>query len=318
MIKVSVLIPIYNAAQFLEQSLKSAADQTLTDVEFICLNDGSTDASLSIAQSFARQDPRFIIVDKPNTGYGDTMNQGIKQARGEYIAILEPDDYLDPDALTNLYQLASENKADIVKSNFYHESGQNSHSTHHIRPRDAGRVYDHKYTRLFTFPPAIWSSLYRRQFLLDQQIEFLPTPGASYQDLGFNFKTLAVAERIVLTPKAFLHYRLDNSDSSSNNPGKVNCVVKEYASIADFLKQHNLYSELGCIMNAAKFRNYYWNWQRLQGAAAQEFFQTMRAELSLAQQEHLLCRRYFSILHWCALWLILKYPRLAQQLFHRA
>lgn len=314
---VSLLLPIYNASDFLAQALDSAISQTLPDIEIICLNDGSTDDSLKIIQKYAAKDSRIIIIDKPNTGYGDTMNQGIKTAHGEYLAILEPDDYLEPRALAELYQLAKSADADVVKCNFFIEKSGKSEKTVNILPKDVASIHLHIYERLFSLPPAIWAALYRREFLLQNHIEFLPTPGASFQDLGFNFKTLALARHIVLTTDAFLHYRSDNSASSSNSAQKVACVVEEYASIAKFLKNHDRFSEYGRYMAAAKFRNYFWNWQRLSGSAASEFYHTMCSELTEANREALFHRSDFNLKHWLALQLILKHPRLASRLLHR-
>ena len=114
--KVSVLVPVYNASEFLRTALTSLVNQTLADIEIICINDGSKDDSLSIIQEFAAKDPRIVVLDKTNTGYGDSMNQGIKLAHGEYIGILEPDDYLELNAFEKLYQLAHWHHADQLSN----------------------------------------------------------------------------------------------------------------------------------------------------------------------------------------------------------
>ena len=93
--KISVLVPIFNVEKYLREALDSLVQQTFQDFEVICINDGSTDHSLEIIQAYQQQDSRFCILDKTNSGYGDSMNQGLKLARGEYIAILEPDDWIE-------------------------------------------------------------------------------------------------------------------------------------------------------------------------------------------------------------------------------
>ncbi len=315
---VSVLIPIYNVESYLSQCLDSVCHQTLKDLEIICINDGSTDSSLAIIKRYQAKDPRIILIDKPNTGYGDSMNQGIKRATAPYLAIVEPDDWIEEAGLQSLYRLAREYDVDVVRANYYHFSNGKDTKYSYIPPTDTLRVIDpSSHIWIFYQAPAIWSALYRRQFLLDHDIKFLPTPGASYQDLGFNFKTLALSEHTVLSPKAFLHYRADNPNSSSQSVSKQACVVEEYASIADFLRLHNVYDRLAPAMVAAKFRNYYWNWQRLSGPASQTFFQTMQKELQTAASAGLIQRRYFSFKHWLALQLILHYPNLATRLLHK-
>lgn len=331
---LTVLVPIYNASPYLRQALDSLAHQTLRDLEILCINDGSTDDSLAIIKSYQASDPRFRLLDKPNTGYGDSMNQGIKLARGRYIGILEPDDWLELDAFSRLTQLAEWHRAEVVKANYFKELTTTSTTapqtaqttapapkpsktlkTSEIRPRDTGKLVDPRHDRcVFTFAPAIWSAIYRRDFLLDHHLEFLPTPGASYQDLGFSFKVWALARRVVLTDAAYYHYRLDNANSSVHSPGKANCVVEEYVSINQFLTDHHLLTEFGHTAAAAKFRNYHWNLQRLSPDLAQPFYRTMYSELKAAAAAGFLHRADFSPAHWAALQLILKNPDLAYRL----
>lgn len=331
---LTVLVPIYNASPYLRQALNSLAHQTLRDLEILCINDGSTDNSLAIIKSYQASDPRFRLLDKPNTGYGDSMNQGIKLAHGRYIGILEPDDWLELDAFSRLTQLAEWHRAEVVKANYFKELATTSTTapqtaqttapapkpsktlkTSEIRPRDTGKLIDPRHNRrVFTFAPAIWSAIYRRDFLLDHHLEFLPTPGASYQDLGFSFKVWTLARRVVLTDAAYYHYRLDNANSSVHSPGKANCVVEEYASIHQFLTDHHLLTEFGHTAAAAKFRNYHWNLQRLSPDLTQPFYRTMYSELKAAAAAGFLHRADFSPAHWTALQLILKNPDLAYRL----
>ena len=93
-VKVSVLVPIYNVEDFLADCLESLVNQTLKEIEIICINDGSKDRSLEIIKEYAAKDERIVIINKENTGYGDSMNRGLKKAVGEYVGIVEPDDFL--------------------------------------------------------------------------------------------------------------------------------------------------------------------------------------------------------------------------------
>lgn len=313
--KLSVLIPIYNVEKFLRQCLDSITHQTLRDLEIICLNDGSTDGSLDIIKEYAKKDPRIVIINKKNSGYGDSMNQGLKKARGEYIGIVESDDWIEPDAFAKLYQLAREHRADVVKANCYKfrtfkNSSERAAKTSEIPTL---QVLDRPTDRrnLFCFAPAIWSAIYRRKFLERNDINFLPTPGASYQDTSFNFKVWALAEKIVLTPDAFVHYRIDNVNSSINDPGKVNFVIGEYAEIETFLAERGIFPEFSRYMLLAKFRHYHWNFQRLSGPLAKQFYQTWRREFVSAEDEGLLHKPDFSRKDWLALRAILKHPAFA-------
>lgn len=313
--KVSILVPIYNVERYLRQCLDSLVNQTLRDIEIICINDGSTDGSGAILAEYAKHDRRIIVIKKPNTGYGDSMNQGLKRARGEYIGILEPDDWIEPDAYEKLYQLASWRSPEVVKANYFQEKAGKTHRVTEITPEDTGKLIDPRQNfALFRFNPAIWSAIYQRKFLEQNDIKFLPTPGASYQDTGFGFKVWACARKVVLTTDAFVHYRLDNQSSSVNNPGKLACIVDEYQEIETYLTERGMFNELGSRMNAIKFRNYHWNLQRLSPDLAAKFYRTLRREFLAAADEGTLDRAYFTKSEWLALHMILRHPRLTYRI----
>ena len=307
---VSILVPIYNVAPYLSQCLNSLIHQTLQDIEIVCINDGSTDNSLTIAQEFADNDLRIKAINKPNTGYGDSMNLGLKESHGEYIGILEPDDWIEENAFEKLYAAAKESHADVVKANFFRVKDDHDFAkVEEIITKEV--VHPQTDRQVFQFMPAIWSAIYRRDFLVKNNIAFLPTPGASYQDLSFSFKVWTLANTAVLLPQAFVHYRIDNANSSVNNPAKVNCVVDEYAEIETFLCERGIFADFGETMNAAKFRNYHWNFQRLDAKLAKGFYRTWRTELLSAYDENLLQKSHFNKKDWLALRAIIKHPHLA-------
>lgn len=311
--RVSILVPIYNVEQFLPQALSSLVDQSLTEIEIICINDGSTDGSLNIIKRFAKKDDRIKVIDKPNSGYGDSMNRALKKARGDYIGILEPDDWVDPNAYATLYQAAVKYKADVVKSN-YHKVKADIDLLKVEEITTTQVIHPSKERFVFQFAPAIWSAIYKREFLERNKITFLPTPGASYQDLSFSFKVWTLAKTVVLLPDAFVHYRIDNANSSVNNPAKVNCVIDEYTEIETFLCERGIFKQFGETMNAAKFRNYHWNFQRLSPKLAKEFYQTWRQDLLSAEEEKLLQKSDFSKKDWLALRTILRHPHIAYRI----
>ena len=118
--KVSIVIPCYNVEKYLRQCLDSVINQTLRELEIICVNDGSKDSTLSILQEYAEKDSRIKIIDKPNGGYGESMNRGFDMATGEYLGIIESDDYADLDMFEKLYHCAKTYELDVVKSGFYY------------------------------------------------------------------------------------------------------------------------------------------------------------------------------------------------------
>lgn len=292
---VSVLIPICNVERYLNQCLDSARSQTLQDIEFICINDGSTDGSLDIIKSFADRDDRFRIIDKPNSGYGDSMNRGLEEARGRYIAILESDDFLDPEALSYMAGRCEADDLDYVKCNFWLYWSNPGESRIHrnnkyfpVVSNEMTLMGPHRAAdmpEIFWAKASIWSALYRKDFLDKNNIRFLPTPGASFQDTSFSFKVFALAQRCAYSARPFLHYRQDNEKSSVNNPGKVYCVCDEHTEIKRFLDEDHpeLKEELDPIRAKMKFYNYRWNFFRLSEELRREFIgkfsEEMRDEL---------------------------------------
>lgn len=275
-VALSVLVPCYNVEQYISICLDSIVAQSFDDYEVICINDGSTDTTLAILQSYADKDSRFSIIDKPNSGYGASMNAGLEKAHGQYIAILESDDFFEPNTLETLYQAAIEHKAQAVKANFYFywsKPKERNEKNPLISPEVAGLVDPSEFFELFWYMPSIWSAIFERQFLNDNDIRFLETPGASYQDLAFTFKVWASAKRVVLIDEAFVHYRQDNEASSINSPGKVFCVCDEFDEIERFLENHPEKDYLQPVKTRLKFDSYIWNYWRLNGDLRTQFIE---------------------------------------------
>ena len=117
--KVSILMPACNVEKFLRECMDSVVNQTLEDIEIICIDDGSKDATGDILDEYAEKDSRIKVIHKPNSGYGHSMNVGIDNATGEYIGIVETDDFADLNMFEELYAVAKRCNADVVKSNYY-------------------------------------------------------------------------------------------------------------------------------------------------------------------------------------------------------
>lgn len=288
-VKVSVLVPIYNVEAFLPECLDSLVNQTLKEIEIICINDGSKDGSLNIIKKYAAKDKRIIVIDKKNSGYGDSMNRGLEKATGEYVGIVESDDFVDLDAFEKLYKIAKHENAEVVKSNFYEYFGdtKTDKAVSNLFPTsEIGRIIDPREERqIFYQPPCIWAVIYKREFLNANGIRFLPTPGASYQDTGFNFKVWAMARRAYFVQRAFLHYRQDNSNSSVKDAGKVYCVKEEYDEIERYLGERGLMDELGPLVFTCRFGGYIWNMHRLKFKPAMAFTKVLEDDYRRAKKD---------------------------------
>ena len=287
---VSIVIPCYNVEKYLKQCLDSVVNQTLRDIEIICVNDGSTDSTLSILKQYADADDRIRIIDKTNSGYGHSMNCGFDDAKGEYIGIVESDDYVDPTMFQDLYTLAKQDELDVIKSGFYfyYSKPKEKNIPNPIAsPITDQRIFcpttDFKSRRemaeFFNLKPTIWSAIYRADFIRGNHIRFHETPGASYQDASFNFKVWACAKRVRLVKECYLHYRQDNEASSINSPGKVYCICDEYEEMQRFLDDHQvLKGLLEPVMVRIKYDSYMWNYVRLSEPLQAEFIQRFQED----------------------------------------
>lgn len=215
---VSVVVPIYNAGETLEACLESIEAQTHRELEIICVNDGSTDASARIARDHAARDTRIVIIDKPNEGYGASCNRGIAAARGTWVAIVEPDDLLVPTAYEDLLACAEElggaGAVDVVRAPYWRvvpdgrggELRVSCPYRRRVRPRRQPFAVGEG-VELLRHHPAIWAGAYRRSYLVDQGIRFVEVPGAGWADNPFLVETLCRTDRIAYTDRCVYVYR---------------------------------------------------------------------------------------------------------------
>ena len=297
MIAISILVPVYNVERYLNQCLDSILQQTFRDFEVICINDGSTDHSLEIIKSFIAKDKRFKLIDKINTGYGHSMNQGLSQCQGEYISIIESDDYIQPDMLERLYTVAKENNLDVARCNYYIFSKFSKKlNNDYIRDILANKVLkplDH--IKIFYQPPSIWVNLYKREFIDKYKIRFLETAGASFQDTSFVFKVYALCKRFMFINEALLYYRIDNNGSSINNKSKAFCVCDEYQEILKFTKVHpQIYDKIKYHIPVLRYNCYRWNFLRIDPSLRKSFLKSWQKDINNDYSENRICKILFS------------------------
>ena len=219
-IKVSVIVPIYGVEKYLKEAVDSLLAQSLSDLEIILIDDGGKDNCPAIIDDYSTLDSRIIAIHKPNGGYGQTCNVGLNLAKGEYIAIMEPDDFIAPEMYKELYDIAKENDADIVKSHFYQNLDTPEHKSINILEHWQINTDVHTTFKIAEHPqflyyhPSIWSCIYKREFLNKHNIRFKEIAGAGWTDNPFQVETMCLAERIVYTPKAYYYWRVLNPNAS--------------------------------------------------------------------------------------------------------
>ncbi|MGL5764482.1 MAG: glycosyltransferase family 2 protein, partial [Sarcina sp.] len=209
-LKVSVIIPLYNAGEFLKECLDSVIRQTLKDLEIIVINDGSKDNSDDIMKSYVKKDKRIRYINRENRGVSATRNEGIKNAIGEYIAFLDADDWVDKDFYEKLYLKAKEAKADLVIAPHVVEVFEKST----IKNLNINYTKDIYLIDLLkgNVEGFVWNKLYKKNFLENSKIEFPNKDELNYgEDQYFTTRVLVYANVVSFIDGTYLHYRYNKS-----------------------------------------------------------------------------------------------------------
>ena len=301
--KISVIMPSLNVGNYIRECMESVLHQTLSDIEIICVDAGSTDGTLEILHEYEKTDSRIRVLLSEKKSYGYQMNLGLQASHGEFIGIVETDDWAEPDMFEKLYQAAVEHQADVVKTNYYwYYTNPYIHDKpfENLRETQYDKVFSPKdVVRSFSTAPAIWSGIYRRSLLEKNHITFHETPGASYQDTSFHFMVFTVAERVYFFNQYFLHYRKDNENSSVNTKGKVYCVSDEMHYYEEYLESRPQdKKDLSKIYMALKYEKYRWNYQRIAPEFQWDFLKLVHAEFKTHRNDGLMDRDCFEPEAW--------------------
>ena len=252
MVKISVIVPVYNCENYLEESINSILNQTFKDIEIICVDDGSTDNSLSILNNIASNDSRLKVSSQENQGPSTIRNYGLKNALGDYLYFFDADDFLVEDALEKAYSNAIRNDSDIVifKFDMYRDNRLLEHSSDHIEKQFPNvdfnnftfNCYDYRKCAFRgSFSP--WLKLYKKEFLDKHECFGFPF-NLNHQDVPFHVMTFLKASKISYVPEYLYHYRLDNPKSITNNRLiKYDHIFKIIQIVEDFLVSEGLFEE---------------------------------------------------------------------------
>ena len=198
--KVSIIIPIYNGEKHLAECLDTIQNQTYTNLEIICINDGSRDKSLSILKEYQKKDDRFIVIDQKNAGQSKARNEGIRRASGKYISFVDCDDFIELDMIEKMVLKAEETNADIVITNFslyFEDTGR------YESYRDEVLYYTLK-NKVFTVEECpeiikyvgVWDKLFETDFLKKNNLLFWEN--IIYEDHLYSVQAELYANRISL------------------------------------------------------------------------------------------------------------------------
>lgn len=286
--KVSLIIPIYNAEKYLHQCLNSAIQQTYQNMEFICVNDGSTDSSGQILSAFAKKDSRIKMIHKENQGESYARNTGLLACTGEYIGFLDCDDWIEPNMYWDLVQAMEKNKTDLVASSWIKEY-ENKHEIMKNKEEVSNFIFGREELLLYVYNrdayqgfAYIWDKLFRREVLYDENGRFFLFD----ESLQLGADVIYLAQVCLNTKKAcyidsaYYHYR-QRKDSGSHAIDLRRRLdwVKSYQKVIDLFEKKNIDNKI--LIFAKRFLAYH---------------SSNTAEIAYAQKNQIILRKCIKIM----------------------
>jgi len=234
MIKVSIIVPVYNVEPYLEKCLESLINQTLQEIEIIVVNDGSTDNSQKIIDKYAKNSNKIRAFYKENGGLSDARNYGLPYATGEYIGYVDSDDFVELTMFEQLYEKAINDGSDIVECDLRH-TYEDSEDTEHGK-----HIYD-KNEIIMQGRSVVWNKIYKREWLNQTGVVFLK--GAIYEDVDFFVRLVPYITKYSYIDDALIHYVQRSSSINNLSTLKTMDIIKILTNIHDYYKEHNFYNE---------------------------------------------------------------------------
>lgn len=301
--KISIIIPVYNAENYLRQCLDSIQAQTLKEIEMICINDGSTDSSLSILKEYSLSDKRIKVVSKKNDGLGSARNTGLNLAEGEYIGFVDSDDFVEMDFFLKLYNRAIDTDAEVVIGNIslYYDDSKT------FKPYRDKTMYSYLST-LKSFNAkeipwileniGIWDRIYKRKFL--ESFEIRNPEHIIYEDALFSYQTSILAKRLTVVDDVYYIYRKNIgtaiTDKEIENDNYKFDFLANCLSIRKFLLSQNEYKVFQKNYNSYFLKNALWHQSNIMVYQVfKRFYEEARRMLT---QDDLLCIRHSKALTW--------------------
>ncbi len=240
-IKVSVIVPIYNVAPYLEKCLSSLCRQSLREIEILCVNDGSPDSGDMIIEEFRSLFPDLIkVLNKENGGLSDARNFGLAHASGKYVAFLDGDDYMDLDLLEELYERAEETGADAVAC-----------PIRYVWPDGTERVVSSgipllaegdKLKKIFTrFYPAVWNKLYRRDVLSESGVVF--KKGFWFEDVEFSHRLFPYFKKVAAVELSCISYVQREGSVTAKADDRLFHYLDNFDTIVAFFRERGLFAQ---------------------------------------------------------------------------
>ena len=292
-IKVSIILPSLNVVEYMRECLESVCSQTLDEIEIICVDAGSTDGTLDIIKEFKEKDERIQLIHSSKKSYGYQMNLGIKAASGLYIGIVETDDCVPKEMYAYLYTLAERNDVDFIKADFFRfVKGEDGDEILFLNQLSSDKsIYNRvinprKEKKVFSLIMNTWSGIYKRDFIIRNNIYHNESPGASYQDTDFWFQTFCLAERAYFLDKPLYLNRRDNPNSSVYSNSKIYAFCDEYDFIYNRLFASGRNKDLLPEFQFYRYRSYMSSLNKCNAEQKAKFVKKFKEDLMKSQEKN--------------------------------
>jgi glycosyltransferase involved in cell wall biosynthesis len=232
--KISVIVPVYNAGKYLKKCLDSLINQTLKDIEIICVNDGSTDKSLETLRSYEKKDKRITVINHPkNLGNQVAKNTGLKNAKGDYIGFSDNDDWVDLNFFETLYKEAKSQNADLARTCYYYNY-PNKEVPSEINGLINKKYDANEYLGMNDHSVVNWNAIYRRKYMIDNDIYYYDDI-LGVDDVPFTARTTYYSKKTIPVVGTYYHHREKiKNQLSTLNLKKVKNVLKANKTTIDF------------------------------------------------------------------------------------
>ena len=237
---ISVIVPVYNTQKFLEKCLESIINQTFKDIEIICINDGSTDNSMSILNDYSEKDSRIKIINQKNAGLSCARNTGINNAKGEYIGFVDSDDWIDLDFFEKLYNAAKNYDADIASAGIKRVRSYKWKYHLKIKEEEVTENTDRKFVLSDVHEKCyVWNKIYRLEKIKQFSLYF--EAGIYFEDRCFTCEALSKLKRLVVVPDTYYNYWTNpNSIVKSKSTKKTQDAKYTNEKMMKILKLNNI------------------------------------------------------------------------------
>lgn len=240
LVKVSLIVPVYNAEEYLKISLNCLINQTLKDIEIICVDDGSTDNSLKILEEYSKKDSRIKFITQKNSGPGVARNNGIKIAKGEYLAFPDSDDEMLPEMYETLYNTAKAHNADLVECNYFRYNNKLRKAKLRFKMPE-NTIFNWQINHEYPFRfgrKTPWNKFVKREFVIDNNIKFADTYYS--EDHLFTITTRILAQKVVFINKYLYIYKYRSDSACHKKFNSFVDVLRNYELIKVFIQEKHL------------------------------------------------------------------------------